>query len=63
MNVNLEDEAFLHDCAKVGVLDHLETKKWAIKHALEAVLTVLRVDHIIMAKQAGGPDNSRGPGD
>lgn len=55
INVDLEDPELLTDCLKTGVLDHLETKKWAIKHALEAVLTVLRVDHIIMAKQAGGP--------
>jgi len=55
INVDLEDEQFLQDSLEKGVLDHLDTKKWAIKHALEAVLTVLRVDHIIMAKQAGGP--------
>ncbi|CAD7937136.1 unnamed protein product [Amoebophrya sp. A25] len=54
VNVDLEDEKFLQDSLEKGVLDHLDTKKWAIKHALEAVLTVLRVDHIIMAKQAGG---------
>lgn len=55
LNVDLEEEQFLQDSSKTGVLDHLETKKWAIKHAVEVVLTVLRVDHIIMAKQAGGP--------
>ena len=30
------------------------TKWWALKLAVEAVTTVLRVDQIIMAKQAGG---------
>ncbi|CAD7923028.1 unnamed protein product [Amoebophrya sp. A120] len=54
INVDLEDEQCLQDSLEQGVLDHLDSKKWAIKHALEAVLTVLRVDHIIMAKQAGG---------
>jgi T-complex protein 1 subunit theta len=55
MGVNIEADAEekVIDCNKAGVLDHLETKKWAIRHSLEAVLTILRVDHIIMAKQAG----------
>lgn len=43
------------DSAKYEVFDHLETKKWAIRYAMEAALTVLRVEHIVMAKQAGGP--------
>lgn len=55
VDVDLESEAVLQCAKEKGVLDHLTTKKWAIKHALEAVLTVLRVDHIIMSKQAGGP--------
>lgn len=40
---------------EVGILDHLQTKAWAIKFASEAALTVLRVDQIIVAKPAGGP--------
>ena len=36
--------------------------KEALRLAAEAAITVLRVDTIIMAKQAGGPDESRGPG-
>lgn len=55
LNVDLETPEILLDAKKEGILDHLSTKKWAVKHALEAVLTVLRVDHIIMSKQAGGP--------
>lgn len=43
-----------------GILDHMETKRWAIRFTLDAVLTVLKVDQIIMAKQAGGP---KGGGD
>ena len=38
-----------------GVLDLLVTKKEAIKFAVDAAVTVLRVDQIIMAKPAGGP--------
>ena len=38
-----------------GILDLYVTKYWGIKFATQAVCTVLRVDQIIMAKQAGGP--------
>ena len=37
------------------ILDCMETKSWSIKLAIDAVLTILRVDQIIMAKPAGGP--------
>jgi len=53
LDLSPDTEEILQDSAKVGVLDHLSTKEWAIRHALESVLTILRVDHIIMAKQAG----------
>ena len=33
----------------------METKTWAVKLTIDAVLTILRVDQIIMAKPAGGP--------
>jgi T-complex protein 1 subunit theta len=39
----------------VFILDSLEVKSWAIKLTIDAVLTILRVDQIIMAKPAGGP--------
>lgn len=55
MDLELENEGLLQDSKQLDVLDHLDSKKWAIKHALDTVLTVLRVDHIIMAKAAGGP--------
>jgi len=38
-----------------GVLDLLPTKVQAFKLATDAAVTILRVDQIIMAKQAGGP--------
>lgn len=44
-----------------GVLDSLYVKESALRLAVDAALTVLRVDQIIMAKQAGGPA-PRGPG-
>jgi T-complex protein 1 subunit theta len=42
------------DMAAKGVLDLLATKVQAFKLAADAAITVLRVDQIIMAKQAGG---------
>lgn len=38
-----------------SVLDLLNTKTTAFRLAIDAALTVLRVDQIIMSKQAGGP--------
>jgi len=43
------------------ILDHLETKHWAIKLASDAALTVLRVDQIIMSKPSGGPKPGQKP--
>jgi len=43
------------DATAAGVQDLYFTKKSAFDLALEATLTVLRVDQIIMAKRAGGP--------
>jgi len=43
------------DAAEAGILDLLITKYWAMKYAVSAACTVLRVDQIIMAKRAGGP--------
>ncbi|EQC34842.1 T-complex protein 1, theta subunit [Saprolegnia diclina VS20] len=37
------------------VLDHLVTKKSALRLGADVAITVLRVDQIIMAKAAGGP--------
>jgi T-complex protein 1 subunit theta len=43
------------DAEEEGILDLMVTKSWAIKLATEAARTVLSVDQIIVAKQAGGP--------
>ena len=40
---------------KQPVLDVYATKKNALRLAVNAVLTILKVDQIIMAKEAGGP--------
>jgi len=45
----------IKDVKEVGILDSMECKSWAIKLTIDAVLTVLKVDQIIMAKPSGGP--------
>lgn len=67
LKINFQDGE-IANAFDLGVYDHLETKKWAIKFAVDAVLTILRVDQviiiyhylfnlyqIILAKPAGGP--------
>jgi len=51
------------DLSTDGIMDLYATKWWAIKLATDAVITVLKVDQIIMAKQAGGPKPRGGDGD
>ena len=56
-NNNKEPEKAEHvdNMKEEGVFDHLNTKSTAIKLSTEAAVTILRIDHIIMAKEAGGP--------
>lgn len=49
------DESTAYAHLGFPVYDHYLTKMWALKLATDAALTVLRVDHIIMSKPAGGP--------
>jgi len=51
------------DLGEEDIVDLYMAKWWAIKLATEAVATVLKVDQIIMSKQAGGPKPRSGPGD
>jgi len=51
------------DLTTEGIYDLYSTKYWAMRLAVDAVVTVLRVDQIIMAKMAGGPKPPSGPGD
>jgi T-complex protein 1 subunit theta len=56
--VNVEDSGergHIVDAAAAGILDCLATKLSAMRLACDAAITVLRVDTIIMSKQAGGP--------
>lgn len=43
------------DTVEEGILDLMASKSWAIKLATESARTVLSVDQIIVARQAGGP--------
>uniref|UniRef100_A0A383VL87 CCT-theta n=1 Tax=Tetradesmus obliquus TaxID=3088 RepID=A0A383VL87_TETOB len=51
------------DLAAEGIMDVYAAKWWAVRLATDAVVTVLKVDQIIMAKQAGGPKPRAGDGD
>ncbi|KAK5214768.1 T-complex protein 1 subunit theta, partial [Exophiala xenobiotica] len=55
--VDLEslDSTGMLDAVDEQILDLLVTKSWAIRLATVAARTVLSVDQIIVARQAGGP--------
>lgn len=52
--VNVDDGSIM-DSLENRILDQLMVKHWALRLATDAVATILRVDQIIMAKEAGGP--------
>jgi T-complex protein 1 subunit theta len=41
---------------EASIFDAWETKSWALKLCFDVVITIMRVDQIIMAKPAGGPN-------
>ncbi|KAG9253297.1 chaperonin Cpn60/TCP-1 family [Emericellopsis atlantica] len=55
VDVDNDDDTGILDAREEGILDLMVSKYWAIKLATEAARTVLSVDQIIVAKQAGGP--------
>mmetsp|Transcript_84551 Transcript_84551/g.244264 ORF Transcript_84551/g.244264 Transcript_84551/m.244264 type:complete len:540 (+) Transcript_84551:83-1702(+) len=62
MGIDVDSGSLILDALENGILDHAQSKTWAIRFTLDAVLTVLQVDQIIMAKQAGGPKAPEGGG-
>merc|ERR1712146_108873 len=44
------------DVTEIGIFDCWDTKSWAVKLTVDAVLTILKVDQIIMSKPSGGPN-------
>ncbi|KAL6716907.1 T-complex protein 1 subunit theta [Lecanora helva] len=55
VDVENEDGTGTLDAKDEGILDLLVSKQWAIRLATEAARTILSVDQIIVARQAGGP--------
>ncbi|KAL8938215.1 MAG: hypothetical protein Q9216_004018 [Gyalolechia sp. 2 TL-2023] len=55
VDIENEDGTGTLDAKDEGILDLLITKQWAVTLATEAARTVLSVDQIIVARQAGGP--------
>ncbi len=52
--IDVEDGK-VKDVKEDHIFDCLEAKTWAIKLTIDVVLTILKVDQIIMSKPAGGP--------
>lgn len=59
--VDIDGDKPTKDAAAAGIWDSLAVKLSAMRLAADAAITILRVDTIIMAKQAGGP-KPRAPG-
>jgi len=53
--IDIIQKDVVDDVAMNGVLDLLVTKRFGLRLASNSAITILRVDHIIMAKPAGGP--------
>ncbi|CBN79744.1 conserved unknown protein [Ectocarpus siliculosus] len=62
MGVDVDDDS-VADKSGEGVVDLMSTKESALRLAVDAAVTVLRVDQIIMSKQAGGPKPRAPKGD
>ncbi len=60
MGINVRDGEIMN-AFEMGVYDHLETKKWAVQFMIDAVMTILKIDQIIVAKPAGGPNLGKKP--
>jgi T-complex protein 1 subunit theta len=58
VGVDIENDGVI-DSKKAGIFDAFAVKENALTMAADAVITVLRVDQIIMSKQAGGPKKGR----
>lgn len=59
---NIEGEGTsTFDVMEANIFDSFLVKYWAMKFSSNAACTVLRVDQIIMAKQAGGPKPKANP--
>lgn len=55
VDLEASDASGVLDAVEEGILDLMVSKSWAIRLATESARTVLSVDQIIVARQAGGP--------
>ncbi|KAF2015429.1 t-complex protein-like protein 1 [Aaosphaeria arxii CBS 175.79] len=55
VDIENDDNTGTLDAKAEGILDLWVSKSWAVKLATDAARTVLSVDQIIVARQAGGP--------
>ncbi|XP_066253735.1 T-complex protein 1 subunit theta [Euwallacea similis] len=55
VGVDIESENSILDAVERKIFDLYQAKYWGLKYAVDAAVTILRVDQIIMAKRAGGP--------
>lgn len=62
VNIDTTGDGRLCDMVEHGVLDLLAVKSQALSLAIDAVITILRVDQIIHAKRAGGPKMNKKQG-
>eukprot|EP00340_Litonotus_pictus_P005611 CAMPEP_0170514410 /NCGR_PEP_ID=MMETSP0209-20121228/969_1 /TAXON_ID=665100 ORGANISM="Litonotus pictus, Strain P1" /NCGR_SAMPLE_ID=MMETSP0209 /ASSEMBLY_ACC=CAM_ASM_000301 /LENGTH=508 /DNA_ID=CAMNT_0010798479 /DNA_START=109 /DNA_END=1635 /DNA_ORIENTATION=+ len=58
--LNYKTGEIKNSISDLEVFDHSETKKWAIKFAMDSVITILKVDQIVVSKPAGGPKAAQG---
>ena len=56
------EENVPRDSVPAGIFDLYATKANALRLAVDAAITVLRVDQIVMSKPAGGPKAPPGGG-
>ena len=50
------DKGGVKPCDELAIYDCYDTKSWAVKLTSDVVLTILKVDQIIMSKPSGGPN-------
>ena len=60
MGINIKTGE-IEDAFQMGIWDHLETKRWSIKHAYNSIRTIIKIDQVILAKPAGGPNLTNNP--
>lgn len=53
--VNVETGLVCDAVEELQVYDSLLAKKWALQLAVDAAVTILRIDQLIVSKAAGGP--------